>query len=195
MQMRPGCFLLPCRTTCGPYGTPLVHDHIHGHHNALRSSGSVHQYISKRKSIHPGEWTRLLIASDWITTLIPAYVVAKSSMPLRSKLPTIGIIMLGTCASVLCILRYHFENIKEVHDQTDFAHYFLYQTLAMSENCVGLIVISLAATKPLFAKLLKGRTIRNANGNNGNANQQEPCSNTIVFLTDFKIETETDKIA
>ncbi|KAF2149666.1 hypothetical protein K461DRAFT_271231 [Myriangium duriaei CBS 260.36] len=125
----------------------------------------------------------ILVATDWIMTIIPAYVVWRSAMPFRSKLPTILIIMLGSCASILCVLRYPFEHMKDVAGPQDVSRWFEFSTLAMSESCLGIIVISLAGGKPLLVKLFKKSPL-------DGSDHLEGRTNNIVFLTEFRYEEE-----
>ncbi|KAF2153569.1 hypothetical protein K461DRAFT_293824 [Myriangium duriaei CBS 260.36] len=148
----------------------------------------------------------IILATDWVMTLIPAYIVWRSAMPLRTKYPTIGIIMLGACASVLCVLRFPFNDLGVVSGPPSFPDLMLSYTLTMADNCLGIVVVSLAASKPFLDRLRAKRKARRIEGkpvyhegrlgevssglSGAGTGEQKSMMGNVVFLSDFRIDAE-----
>ncbi|KAF2155757.1 hypothetical protein K461DRAFT_265262 [Myriangium duriaei CBS 260.36] len=139
-----------------------------------------------------------VLTIDWTMTLMPLHVIWKSSMPRRSKISTLLVLLLGSCGSIICIVRIPLAWLGEMQTPHDLYNYLLYFLLAASENTVGIMAISLAACRPLLEKLTTGKKDVEEQGFSGTVNQRHgngneskgPDDDNVVFLTDFKVPNE-----
>ncbi|KAF2157847.1 hypothetical protein K461DRAFT_290121 [Myriangium duriaei CBS 260.36] len=95
----------------------------------------------------------LTMILDWVMTLVPNYVVLRSSMTPRAKATVVGLMVLagiGSTTSVLSIVYNDFGDIEYPSDVPNFIRYTIY---SLWENGAGIMVVSLAAMRPLFGKI------------------------------------------
>ncbi|GAM86917.1 hypothetical protein ANO11243_049380 [Dothideomycetidae sp. 11243] len=97
------------------------------------------------------------LSLDWLMTLVPALLVWRSSLRLSAKLSAIAILSLAGAGSVLAICSIALDNIYDVVNYpSDLRHASEYFLFGLWELGASLIVVSLAATRPLVRKWLSG---------------------------------------
>ncbi|KAF2154421.1 hypothetical protein K461DRAFT_277540 [Myriangium duriaei CBS 260.36] len=126
---------------------------------------------------------------DWLMTLIPLAIVARSAMPTRAKLLAMAVILLGALGSVISIIRIPFNDLGFVSGPLDLGHYITWLLLALLENCMGIIAISLAALRPLFRRVFRddaptvGEDVPGILGG-----VQVGQEKNVVFLAEFQVD-------
>ncbi|KAF2669983.1 hypothetical protein BT63DRAFT_227240 [Microthyrium microscopicum] len=90
--------------------------------------------------------------TDWICSLVPIIFINKSTLPLRVKWASVGLISLAAIGSVASLVRIFY--VKSVmHPQEDFFINTKYLAIwSTIEPGVGIVVASLATLRPLFAR-------------------------------------------
>ncbi|PNS14393.1 hypothetical protein CAC42_3679 [Sphaceloma murrayae] len=147
-----------------------------------------------RLSYTSAVWNTLM---DWLLTLMPITVITKAQMSRRTKLSVIFIMMLGAFASIISIVRIPFINLGLIGGYDTFPKVTPFIMLALWENCVGIMAVSLAALRPLIRKVfkeseyasdvnLRGRTIGGTDGAKGAAIPKDG----ITLATSFEVEDE-----
>ncbi|GAM91302.1 hypothetical protein ANO11243_093500 [Dothideomycetidae sp. 11243] len=106
---------------------------------------------------------------DWVMTLIPVYLVIRSKMPRRDKITSACILCLAGSGSVLAILSIVNPNISSVGWPSDLPHFDTYVMYRVGENGLAIIVVSLAAVRPLISKVrLRFKQSRTAGSDQSN---------------------------
>lgn len=136
----------------------------------------------------------LTAASDWLMVLIPLFIVYRSALSHRVKVSAMMVIALGALGSVTSIVRIPLIDLAAVSGPEDLGHYMVYLVLAMYDNCIAIIAISLAALRPLIQKYRKdGTTTHTTTGfqssrRAGGADQTtRQDKNNIMYLTEFQV--------
>ncbi|KAF2218973.1 hypothetical protein BDZ85DRAFT_322737 [Elsinoe ampelina] len=119
----------------------------------------------QRLSYTSAAWNTLM---DWLLTLMPITVIYRAQMSSRTKWSVILLMMLGAFASVISIVRIPYIDLGVIGTYDTFTKVTPFVMLALWENCVGIMAVSLAALRPLVRKVfrdeygsdatLKGRT-------------------------------------
>ncbi|PSK38008.1 hypothetical protein B9Z65_1199 [Elsinoe australis] len=93
---------------------------------------------------------------DWLLTLMPITVIYKAQMSKRTKLSVIFLMMLGAFASIISIVRIPYIDLGLIGGTNDtWVKVTPFIMLALWENCVGIMAVSLAALRPLVRKVFK----------------------------------------
>lgn len=109
--------------------------------------------------IHPGAMAVLFDASyyfdavlDWLMALMPAIVVYKSTMNVRTKCSVGFILLLGCCASGVSVAVIYLSHMQGVNENaySGLNNAIRIDMLATSELMVAIVCLSLAALRPLF---------------------------------------------
>ena len=123
--------------------------------------------------------TAFNVAIDWIMTLVPVVVIWKSTMTMRTKISALLIVMLGAASSIISVIRIPTNSLGAYFGPEQLGDFLIYLDLAMAENWVAILAISLAAMKPLVRKYLDGNSERRAS----RSNQRNMDSQVHTFAT------------
>lgn len=93
---------------------------------------------------------------DWVITILPVIVVIRSTLSLRSKLSVICLMLLAGAGSTFSVLTIVFNNLGSFYGPKSFGDFVIYSILSLLENSVAIMVVSLAAMRPLFRKIFHG---------------------------------------
>lgn len=93
------------------------------------------------------------VALDWAMTLVPVVLIWRSSLPVRAKWTSTGILCLAGSGSLIAIFCVAYPNIISVGYPSDLPVFNEYIMLRMGENGLGIMAVALAATRPLWSKL------------------------------------------
>lgn len=94
-------------------------------------------------------------------------VVVRTMMPVRAKITVCLLIVLGSTASVISVIRIPFiKGIRIVPNLSYFTNLIPIALLSVAETGIGIIAISLAALRPLFGRCIERskRTYQSKNG-------------------------------
>lgn len=132
--------------------------------------------------------TILTTLADWLMILIPIVVVYKSAMSVQAKMSALAVIIIGLRGSVVSIVRLPYYDRALVYGPQSFHNYFVWQVLAIYENCIGITAISLAALRPLLrrVKMFGNDEILDGHGLDGAGNGN---GKNVVFLQEFQVDT------
>ncbi|GAM86948.1 hypothetical protein ANO11243_049690 [Dothideomycetidae sp. 11243] len=91
---------------------------------------------------------------DWIMVLLPVLVVSKSNMSKRMRMSVIAILLMGCMASISGILVIALSYVNGPFPADDMHLAIIIDIMAQCETFTAIVCLSLAATRPLFAKYL-----------------------------------------
>ncbi|KAG8624330.1 hypothetical protein KVT40_007397 [Elsinoe batatas] len=93
---------------------------------------------------------------DWILTLVPIYVVFRVNMSRREKISVSILMLLGLTGSIVSVIRIPYVNgVEPTADLSFFWKVIPLSLASIAENGIGIMAISLAALRPLYAKLFE----------------------------------------
>ncbi|PNS20988.1 hypothetical protein CAC42_3325 [Sphaceloma murrayae] len=91
---------------------------------------------------------------DWILTLVPIYVVYQVNMSRKEKISVSILMMLGLTGSIISLVRIPYVNgVEPTKDLSFFTKVIPLSLCSIAENGIGIMAISLAALRPLYARL------------------------------------------
>lgn len=134
----------------------------------------------------------LTAAVDWIMVLIPLIIVWTSTLSKRTKIPAMLVIALGSLGSVTSIVRIPLISLAEVLDARDLGHYLVYLVLALFDNVIAFLAVSLAALRPLVQKYRKDPSTNmsatfHSSRRLGDTQRGDKHNNNIMYLTEFEV--------
>ena len=138
---------------------------------------------------------------DWVVTFLPILVIIRSTLSRKAKLSVIGLMLLAGAGSTLSVLSIVFNNLGLWFGPKSFGDFTVYSIFSLLENGVAIIVLSLAALRPLFQKYSEGDSQPRARssasqcvwftpGSMQNRATPAPANDDLIFLTQFKTEHE-----
>ncbi|KAF4548240.1 Hypothetical protein D9617_30g011450 [Elsinoe fawcettii] len=91
---------------------------------------------------------------DWILTLVPIYVVFKVNMSRKEKISVSILMMLGLTGSIVSVIRIPYvSGVAPTEDLSFFTKVIPLSLCSIAENGIGIMAISLAALRPLYARI------------------------------------------
>lgn len=90
---------------------------------------------------------------DWLMTILPVRIVWKSAMARRSKISAASILILAGGGSTVSVLRMVYNYYGAMGGPLNYPGFTIWMILALWENAAAIIVVSLAAMRPLVEKL------------------------------------------
>ncbi|KAF2153283.1 hypothetical protein K461DRAFT_278110 [Myriangium duriaei CBS 260.36] len=139
----------------------------------------------------------LTIMADWSMVLIPIIVVARSRLPYSTKVSSLLVIALGALGGIVSIVRIPYNDLAEVWGPQDLHRYLIWQILALTENTIGIMAISLAALRPLLQKIYsagsRNATIDPESSRESGPEDAEEAGKNVVFLTEFQVNGVLDQ--
>ncbi|KAF2157492.1 hypothetical protein K461DRAFT_289803 [Myriangium duriaei CBS 260.36] len=124
--------------------------------------------LSKKYGYHPhcldGQAEEILpiavrivtMVLDWIMTMVPVIVILRSALSRRSKISVTCLMLLGGAGSTISVLTIVYNDLGSFYGPKSFADFIIYSILSLLENAVAIMVVSLAALRPLFRRLSDG---------------------------------------
>ncbi|KAF4556680.1 Hypothetical protein D9617_1g085590 [Elsinoe fawcettii] len=136
---------------------------------------------------------------DWLLTLMPITVIFRAQMSRRTKISVILLMLLGALASIISIVRIPYIDLGVIGTYDTFTKVTPFIMLALWENCVGIMAVSLAALRPLVRKVFKDEygsdahlkqtgTIGGTSGRGGTRGKDG-----ITIATEWEVEGEEAK--
>ncbi|KAF2157848.1 hypothetical protein K461DRAFT_25260 [Myriangium duriaei CBS 260.36] len=98
----------------------------------------------------------LTMVLDWVMTLVPVIVVVRSAMSRRDKITVVCIMVLAGAGSTLSILSIVYNSLGIISYPDTFPGWMVYTIFVLWENGAAILVVSLAAMRPLFQKIVDG---------------------------------------
>ncbi|KAF2152191.1 hypothetical protein K461DRAFT_321244 [Myriangium duriaei CBS 260.36] len=99
----------------------------------------------------------LNVSLDWVMTLMPVLLVAKSALRWEDKISAIGVLVLAGAGSIISVVGIAFVQLGEITWPSDIPHSFIFTLFSVWENAAVIIVLSLAAMRPLLKVYLRSR--------------------------------------
>ncbi|KAF2151246.1 hypothetical protein K461DRAFT_280033 [Myriangium duriaei CBS 260.36] len=124
--------------------------------NPLKKEYNYRPYClnGKAEDILPIVVRIVTMVLDWLMTMVPVVVVVRSaSLSIRSKLSVICLMLLAGAGSTVSVLTIVYNDLGTFHGPQSFSTFMIYTMLSLAENAVAIIVVSLAALRPLFRKI------------------------------------------
>lgn len=104
-----------------------------------------------RISMTMSVWT---IGSDWLVALFPVFLLRKSQMPMRTKVAVCVIMGLGVVVGIFALMKtLTIGGIYQRRDQT-FDGVTAFTWILLEQN-LGIVLVNVPATRPLFAKVFR----------------------------------------
>lgn len=103
---------------------------------------------------------------DWLMTLMPVTAIWNANMSRKLKTSVIFVMSLGALGSIISLVRIPFIGLALFDGSLEgFRKVTPFLFLALWENCMGIMAVSLAALRPLFKKALgDGSTMASTRG-------------------------------
>jgi len=116
---------------------------------------------------------------DWIYVLIPSYTLWGLQMPKSTKILASGLILLGALGSVASLIR--LTNVEGITPGRNFLKTVTAAAVwATIEPGLGITAVSLAATRPMFKRLIKS-TRATINGHCSSTSKSPPSQLTSTI--------------
>ncbi|TKX21233.1 hypothetical protein C1H76_6774 [Elsinoe australis] len=94
--------------------------------------------------------------TDWILTLVPIYVVYQVNMSRKEKISVSILMLLGLVGSIVSVIRIPYVNgVAPTKDLSFFWKVIPLSLCSIAENGIGIMAISLAALRPLYARIFE----------------------------------------
>lgn len=92
---------------------------------------------------------------DWIVTLLPISVIFQSTLSRQAKLSVAALMLLAGTGSTVSVLSIVYNDLGLWNGPKSFGDFTLYSLFSLLENGLAIIVLSLAALRPLFQRCIK----------------------------------------